>query len=130
MSRFRNAIEGNHVGSSAAASCGLPLVGIAMSDWTTAVHNPESCLCPRCERVMRLVPVPALRALDTSEFFFRCDECEYVSLPLNEISSPELVCDIDRRSSKQSVSELVDEAIARLIREAGAHHRRRDPPKR
>jgi hypothetical protein len=30
-----------------------------------------------CKKVMRLSRVPTLKALNTTEFHFRCDDCEY-----------------------------------------------------
>ena len=101
---------------------------IAMTDWKAPVHDPESCLCPRCGRVMQLSRVPALRSLETRELFLRCNGCEYISMELQEISSPELVCDIHNRASEPTASDLVDQAIARLVREAGADNRRRALP--
>jgi hypothetical protein len=50
-----------------------------------------------CTKVMRLSRVPALRALDTTDFYFRCDNCDYTSAQLTEISG-ELVCDIHQEA--------------------------------
>jgi hypothetical protein len=65
------------------------------------MHNhllgPESCICPICGSLMCLHRVPALKALDTIECFFRCDACDYVSGELLDIAAGS-VCNI-RRSS-------------------------------
>jgi hypothetical protein len=44
--------------------------------------------------VMRLSRVPALRALDTLEFYLRCDACDYTSGELTGIAAGEFACDI------------------------------------
>ena len=61
---------------------------------TVAVHEPKSCICPTCKRVMRLSRVHALRAFDAIEFYLRCDACDYTSGQLTGISSGEFACDI------------------------------------
>src|ERR1700722_3040298 len=60
-------------------------------------RSPESCICPMCTKLMRLSRVPALKALDTTEFYFRCNDCDYTSVQLTAICS-ELVCDIHREA--------------------------------
>jgi hypothetical protein len=59
------------------------------------VLGPESCICPICTRLMRLHRVPALKALDTIEYYFRCDACDYISGALLDVT-PHSVCDIPR----------------------------------
>src|ERR1700730_3462024 len=70
---------------------------VASTGPAMAIRVPESCICSKCKKVMRLSRVPALRALDTTDFYFRCDNCDYTSAQLTEISG-ELVCDIHQEA--------------------------------
>jgi C4-type Zn-finger protein len=78
--------------------------------------GPESCLCPMCKEVMRLYSVPALKSLDITQFYFRCDACEYASVEVTEMS-PDSICDI-RREGESRTLELVarcESEIAKLL---------------
>jgi hypothetical protein len=94
-----------------------------MSVRESHLHEPESCICPICKRVMRLSRVPALKELDTTEFYFRCDDCDYTSAQLTEISS-ELVCDIrqeaDFRPTASALITCCEREIAILVRASDA----------
>jgi hypothetical protein len=94
-----------------------------MSVRESHLHEPESCICPICKRVMRLSRVPALKELDTTEFYFRCDGCDYTSAQLTEISG-ELVCDIrqeaDFRPTASALITCCEREIAILVRASGA----------
>jgi hypothetical protein len=110
--------------------CNLQNTVAAMPIRESHLHEPESCLCPICKKVMRLSRVPTLKALDTIEFYFKCDDCDYTSGQLTEISS-ELVCDIHQEAdSRPTASELIarcEREIAALVRESGARSEDRHP---
>jgi hypothetical protein len=110
--------------------CNSQNTAAAMSVQESYLHEPESCICPMCKRVMRFSRVPALKALDTIEFYFRCDDCDYTSAQLTEISS-ELVCDIHQEADfRPTASNLVaccEREIAALVRASGARSEDRLP---
>jgi hypothetical protein len=87
-------------------------------------HAPESCICPRCKKVMSLSGVPALRSLDLTEFYFECDNCDYASAQVTTMSS-ELICtmitdaDIHHPSMSDAIARCELE-LAGLRRASGA----------
>jgi hypothetical protein len=68
--RSRNAMSDDALNR---GCCNLKNTVAAMSIRESHLHEPESCLCPVCKKVMRLSRVPTLKALDTIEFYFKCD---------------------------------------------------------
>jgi hypothetical protein len=68
-----------------------------MSDLEPLYDEPESCLCPTCRRVMRITRVPALKDLNSSQYFFNCTTCDYTSLEVSA-ARPDFVCDIPREA--------------------------------
>jgi YARHG domain len=112
------------------ARCNFQNTVAAMSVRGSHLHEPESCICPMCKKVMRLSRVPALKALDTTEFYFRCDDCDYTSAQLTEISS-EVVCDIHQEGDfRPSASDLIaccEREIAALVHASGARSEDRPP---
>jgi hypothetical protein len=82
-----------------------------------------------CKHLMRLSRVPSLKALNTTEFYFKCDGCDYTSAQLTEITSGSLVCDIHREADfKPIASDLwCEREIAALLRESGARSEDRPP---
>jgi predicted nucleic acid-binding Zn ribbon protein len=90
--RSRNAMNDDALNR---GCCNSQNMVAAMSVRESHLHEPESCICPMCKRVMRLSRVPALKQLDTTEFYFRCDDCDYISAQLTEFSA-ELVCEVIR----------------------------------
>jgi hypothetical protein len=81
---------------------------------------------------MRLTLVPALKALDATEFYFRCDYCDYTSAQVTEITSSELVCDTHQKADfAPKASDLIawcDREIAGLVHASGG--RSEDQPPR
>jgi hypothetical protein len=78
--------------------------------------GPESCICPTCKEMMRLHRVPALKSLDTAQFYFRCDTCDYVSPQVTDVS-PDSMCDI-RQEGESRALDLVarcESEIAKLM---------------
>jgi hypothetical protein len=72
---------------------------------------------------MRLSRVPALRALDTTDFYLRCDACDYTSGQLTGIASGEFACDIHQEADcKLKPSDPVarcEHEVATLVRASG-----------
>jgi hypothetical protein len=68
---------------------------------------------------MRLARVPALKALDTTEFYHRCDVCDYSSEQLTGVSG-EFACDIHQQADcKLKPSDLIawcEREVAILVR--------------
>ena len=85
--------------------------------------DPDSCIWPECGKVMRVFRVPALKALDTSEFYLRCNFCEYTRVQITAISS-ELVCDIHQDNDfKPTATDMFDwceRKIAALVQASRA----------
>jgi YARHG domain len=110
--------------------CSFQNTVAAMSVRESHLHEPESCICPLCKKVMRLSRVPALKALNTFDFYFRCDDCDYTSAQLTEISS-ELMCDIPQEADfTPTASDLVaccEREIAALVLASGARSQYRLP---
>jgi hypothetical protein len=100
-----------------------------MSVGRSYLHEPESCICSMCKHLMRLSRVPSLKALNSTEFYFKCDDCDYTSAQLTEITSGELVCDIHPEADlKPTASDLwCEREIAELLRESGARSEDRPP---
>jgi hypothetical protein len=71
----------------------LHISEVAMSDREPLYDEPESCLCPTCRRVMRLTRVPALKDLNSSQYFFNCRTCDYTSHEVSAVS-PDFLCDV------------------------------------
>src|SRR5579863_7634096 len=97
--------------------------GKAMSVGQDYRHDPESCVCPNCGKVLRLFRAPALKALFTNEFYFSCNDCERTSIQIMGISD-ELICDIhqdsDFRPGAADLFDWCDREIAGLARAAGS----------
>jgi hypothetical protein len=82
-----------------------------------------------CKSLMRLSRVPALKALDTTEYYFKCDDCDYTSAQLTEIISGNLVCEIHREADFRPTAsdQWCGREIAELLRAAGARSEDRPP---
>ena len=67
--------------------------------------------------------VPALKALDTAEWYLRCNFCEYTSMEITDISD-ELVCDVHHDNYfKGTASDMLDwceRELARWVRQRDA----------
>jgi hypothetical protein len=109
--------------------CNFQNVVAAMTVGRSYLHEPESCICPTCKSLMRLSRVPALKALDATEFYFKCDDCDYTSAQLTEIISNKFVCEIHREADfRPAASDLwCGREIAELVRAAGARSEDRPP---
>src|SRR6201981_876581 len=93
-------------------SSGSPFAVIAASR-RSASKNPN---CPIVSTPANLVVTNQTRTnsrrslffeVPTIEFYFKCDDCDYTSAQLTEISS-ELVCDIHQEAnSRPTASELI-----------------------
>ena len=94
-----------------------------MSELEPFFREPESCLCPICKRVMRLTRVPALKDLDSSQYFFNCRSCDHTSLEVRAIR-PDSVCDIpgetDFKPAPLDPIARCERELAELARAAGA----------
>jgi hypothetical protein len=87
------------------------------------LHEPESCICPNCGKVMRVFLVPALKALDTNEFYLRCNSCEYVSVQVTEICIEQVRDNNQESDWTLTASNLFDQCereIAGLLRASGS----------
>ena len=111
--------------------CNFQNTVAAMSVRERQTHGPTSCLCPICNELMQLSRLPALKALDTIEFYLRCDDCDYTSAQLTEIISSELVCDIHREAHfRPTASDPIawcEQGIAGLARASGERSENRSP---
>jgi hypothetical protein len=98
-------------------------LSIASTGPAMAIRDPESCICPTCKRVMRLSRVRALRALETTEFYLRCDTCDYTSRQLTGIATGEFACDIhqgaDRKLKPSDQIAWWEREGATLVRASG-----------
>ena len=100
-----------------------------MSVRESHLHERKCCICPMCKKLMRLCRVPALKALDTFEFYFKCGDCDYTSAQLTEIISSELMSDI-YQEARPTASDLIaccEREIAALVLASGARSEVRPP---
>ena len=89
----------------------------------TWYDEPQSCLCPTCRRVMRLTRVPALKDLNSSQYFFRCQSCDYTSLEVNAATA-DRICDVPHKADPLDPIAYCEHELAEFARVVGAMLRR------